>query len=137
MGIRRAGRENALRALYILDLCDLELENVIPIFTTGNDIPEEANIFTASLVRGTIENKQEIDSLIIQYSQNWAIDRMPGIDRNILRLASYELLKMPDTPINVIINEAVEIAKIYSTIESSKFVNGILDKIKESRKKDG
>lgn len=134
MGIRRAGRENALKALYVLDICKMKVEEVIPIFAGAGGLPEEAAIFSESLIRGTTENRQEIDSLISKYSQNWSIERMPSIDRNIIRLAAFELIKNVETPINVIINEAVEIAKIYSTVESSKFVNGILDKIKDSRK---
>ena len=90
--------------------------------------------FARRLADGVIARQIEIDSLIQKYAENWEISRMAAIDRGILRMAAYEILHENDTPINVIINEALEIAKKYSTGESSKFVNGILDKIKLERK---
>lgn len=136
MGLRRTGRENALRALYFIDITGYGVEEVLKIIFNNEDMPKESLSFAETLVRGTIENKNEIDKLISEYSQNWSIERMPTVDRNILRLATYEFLKMQETPVKVIINEAVEIAKIYSTSESGKFVNGVLDKIKVIREKN-
>ncbi len=99
---------------------------------------EEQEIsFYHHLVSGVIEKKEEIDTLLRRYTQNWDISRMAVVDRNILRLASFELLADPQTPISVIIDEAIEIAKTYSTEDSSKFVNGILDKIKQVRTPPG
>jgi N utilization substance protein B len=90
--------------------------------------------FARLLAEGVRARQKEIDTLIKKYAQNWEMSRMAAVDRGILRLAAWELLYETDTPINVIINEALEIAKKYSTGESSKFVNGILDKIKLERK---
>jgi N utilization substance protein B len=89
--------------------------------------------FAINLFRGVCERKSEIDALIAQNAKNWEIERMAAVDRNIIRLAAYEIIAMPETPINVIIDEAVEISKKYSTKDSGKFVNGILDKLKTAR----
>jgi N utilization substance protein B len=91
--------------------------------------------FAIAIFRGVCGNQKQIDSLIEQAADNWEIKRMSVIDRNIMRLATYEILYMKDTPISVIIDEAVEISKTYSNRDSSKFVNGILDKLKDERKK--
>ena len=90
--------------------------------------------FSVKIFRGVCENQDKIDELIEKYADNWEISRMTVIDRNIMRLASYEILFMPKTPISVIIDEAVEISKMYSNKDSSKFVNGILDKLQKERK---
>ncbi len=126
MGNRRAGRENALRVLYVIDITGYGTEEALKLVSDDENISPDVKAFAGVLVKGTCANRKEIDGHISDYSQNWTIERMPSIDRNILRLATYELLQMPDTPVNVIINEAVEIAKIFSTLESGKFVNGIL-----------
>lgn len=93
----------------------------------------KARAFAAHLADGVQQNKEALDRLIEKYAQNWTLARMASIDRCVLRLAAYELVYEPETPINVIINEAVDIAKKFSTSESGKFVNGILDKIKLER----
>ena len=87
------------------------------------------NDFAHQLFSGTIENIASLDTLITKFAENWELDRMAAIDRNILRLAAYEIVEMPETPINVIIDEAVEIAKKYSTLDSGKFVNGVLGSV--------
>jgi N utilization substance protein B len=87
-------------------------------------------IFAMSLFKGVCENKENIDFLIKQYAKNWELGRMAVVDRNIIRIAVYEIIATPYTSINIIINEAVEISKKFSTKDSSKFVNGILDKLK-------
>ena len=91
---------------------------------------EEAFQYAQDLVRGTIENQEKIDDLIRAQADNWRLERMPAVDRNILRLAIYEMLHREDIPPVVSINEAVDIAKKFSTEDSGKFVNGILDKVK-------
>jgi len=134
MGVRRQAREAALQILYLCDNCKFSSEEIIqPYFKTlllqniGVDFAQELFI-------GTWQQKEKLDALITQFAENWELDRMAAVDRNILRLAAYEITDMPDTPINVIIDEAVEIAKKYSTKDSGKFVNGILDKLKTARK---
>jgi N utilization substance protein B len=85
--------------------------------------------FTAGLVDGVKENQARIDTMISEVAENWRLDRMAAIDRNILRLGAYEMLFRPEIPAKVAINEALELAKRYSTAQSSRFVNGILDRV--------
>jgi len=133
MGLRRLSREYALQILYAVDVCKLESEDAQKSFWKDRKSGKKVLEFATTLVEGTLKNLPQIDSLIVKYARNWDIDRMASIDRNILRQATFEILYLLDIPINVIINEAVELAKKYSTEESRKFVNGILDKIKEAR----
>lgn len=133
MGLRRLSREYALQILYAVDVCKLESEDAQKSFWKDRKSGKKVLEFATTLVEGTLKNLPQIDSLISKYARNWDIHRMASIDRNILRQATFEILYLLDIPINVIINEAVELAKKYSTEESGKFVNGILDKIRESR----
>ena len=133
MGLRRLSREYALQILYAVDVCKLESEDAQKSFWKDRKSGKKVLEFATTLVEGTLKNLPQIDSLIVKYARNWDIHRMASIDRNILRQATFEILYLLDIPINVIINEAVELAKKYSTEESRKFVNGILDKIKEAR----
>lgn len=133
MGLRRLAREYTLQILYAIDVCKLETQEAQQSFWEGHKSGKKVLEFATTLVEGTLKNLPQIDSLIVRYARNWDIDRMASIDRNILRQATFEILYLPDIPINVIINEAIELAKKYSTEESGKFVNGILDKIKEAR----
>jgi transcription antitermination factor NusB len=132
MGVRRQAREAALQMLYLSDNCGFTPEDILAHIRTL-DMKNGSQDFAERLITGTLDRRVEIDSLITRYAQNWEIDRMAAIDRNILRLSTFEILEMPETPINVIIDEAVEIAKTYSTSDSGKFVNGILDKLKNIR----
>jgi N utilization substance protein B len=91
--------------------------------------PEEVQAFANRLVNGTMEHRQELDATITRSADNWELHRMAVIDRNILRLGTYELVFEAEVPAKVVINEAVELAKKYGDVESGKFVNGILDKI--------
>ena len=133
MGLRRLSREYALQILYAVDVCKLESEDAQKSFWKDRKSGKKVLEFATTLVEGTLKNLPQIDSLIVKYARNWDLHRMASIDRNILRQATFEILYLLDIPINVIINEAVELAKKYSTEESGKFVNGILDKIKEAR----
>jgi len=133
MGLRRLSREYALQILYAVDVCKLESEDAQKSFWKDRKSGKKVLEFATTLVEGTLKNLPQIDSLIVKYARNWDIHRMASIDRNILRQATFEILCLLDIPINVIINEAVELAKKYSTEESGKFVNGILDKIREAR----
>jgi N utilization substance protein B len=131
---RRQGREAALQILYLKDVSQGALDNVPEAVWSEKPLDDKIRKFAGHLSQGALAHQNDIDALIIKYAENWEMSRMAAIDRGILRLAAYELLHETDTPINVIINEALEIAKKYSTSESSKFVNGILDKIKLERK---
>ncbi|MCL2506636.1 MAG: transcription antitermination factor NusB [Endomicrobia bacterium] len=122
--------------LYAIDNCNMSADVAYDSF--GEYLPKEEAYreFAVKIFKGVCAKREEIDLLIAKYAQNWEIDRMATVDRNIIRLAAYEIIDMPGTPINVIIDEAVEISKKYSTKDSSKFVNGILDKLKAVRKDD-
>jgi transcription antitermination protein NusB len=130
MGKRRKSRELALQFLYQLDLNGAA--DVMPYeeeFWSRHPVDAEARDFADGLVRGTKQNQPKIDQLIAQVTEHWDLDRMAAVDRNVLRLAAYELLFQFDVPPKVVINEAIEIAKKFGTAESSRFVNGVLDRI--------
>ena len=131
MGTRREGREICLQFLYLWDNCGLKTPEVTSLVTSKKD--SGALDFAIKLLEQIIAKQTLIDQTIENCTLNWKLDRMAAVDRNILRIATFELLQMPETPKKVIINEAVEIAKKFSTDESGKFVNGILDKIAKLR----
>lgn len=133
MGVRRQAREAALQVLYLADITSLPREEAATIIWNGLDLPPRARSFANELAMGTLTERALLDKIIMKYAENWEIHRMAAVDRNILRLAAYELLHKTDTPVSVVIDEAVEIAKTYSTQDSGKFVNGILDKVKLDR----
>ena len=116
-----------------VDVAKLASEAAEKMTWVGSDLPEKAREFANALAAGVLENRAALDQVIVKYAENWELSRMAAVDRNILRLASYELLSHAETPVSVVIDEAVEIAKTYSTQDSGKFVNGILDKIKTER----
>lgn len=128
MGARRKGRELALQMLYQWDVARPPLEDVIASIAELQAPAESALGFAQALVESTIARIEEIDGLIAAASERWRIERMSTVDRNILRLAAAELLDRM-TPRSVVINEALEIAKRYSTPDSAAFVNGVLDAI--------
>ncbi len=136
MGKRRTAREFALQILYRLDMGQESLaEKILEEFWETNLTSDDVKEYTDSLVKGTKKNQSEIDRIIADSAENWTLDRMASVDRNILRFSTYELLKRNEIPSSVIINEAIEIAKKYGTEESGSFINGILDRVaKEVRK---
>lgn len=119
----------ALQIIYQIDTGARRLEEMLDAFWESQGFPEaEVRGFTEELVRGVLEYREEIDDLIQKYSQHWSPGRMAVVDRNILRLAIFEILHRREIPPKVTINEFVEIAKKFSTEESGAFVNGILDR---------
>jgi N utilization substance protein B len=130
MGTRRKARECSLQMLYAVDNCNSPIGSIYDSFAVYFPKGEAYRIFAINLFKGVCNNKEDIDSLIRQYAKNWEIERMAIVDRNVIRLATYEIMVTTNIPISVIIDEAVEISKKYSTKDSSKFVNGILDKLK-------
>jgi N utilization substance protein B len=143
MGTRRRAREFALQMLYQLDVQDqLSDDQAIGMFWRNFAAAAEAEgamaadlgeiqPFAEKLVRGVREHLADLDAQIQGASKNWRLERMARVDRNLLRLALYELKHVDDVPAKVAINEAIEIAKRYGTNESSAFVNGILDRCRE------
>ncbi len=129
MGMRRKGRELALQALYQIDLRGDDAGVAIGTFFEHCDAPNDARTFGEDLVGGVLDERTRIDELIGASSDNWRVDRLSLVDRNILRVATYELLCRRDVPASVAIDEAIEIAKRFGSDESATFVNGVLDHI--------
>ena len=129
MGNRRKARECALQVLFQVDFLQQEPHTILPLFWQSHPAKEDVRAFTERVVEGVWRNRAEIDALIESHSTNWRLDRMPAVDRNILRLATYELLFEREIASSVTLNEAIEIAKRFGTEESGAFVNGVLDPI--------
>ena len=129
MGSRRKGREAALQMLFQMDVSDVSAEQAIRTYWATLATSTEGDDFANALVRGWAEAREEIDETIRNVSQHWRLERMTKVDRNILRLATYELMKLPDVPRRVTLNEAVELAKRFGAEGSAGFVNGVLDRI--------
>jgi len=132
MGDRRKSRELALQALFALDLNKTDSRPQMDDFLAqhGEDLSEPPRLFFQTLVEGVLENRKKIDTLLDQWAKNWKISRMPAVDRNIMRVAVFEMLNLPDIPSSVSINEAVEIGKKFGTRDSGPFINGLLDRIR-------
>jgi len=127
MGSRTKAREFALQALYQQDTAGgTGLEVLAGHF---DPLDRETRAFAEELLRGVTRERAEIDQLIEKASTNWKLERMARVDRNILRLAVFEFLRLPDVPVRVTLNEAIELGKKFGSEESPGFVNGILDKI--------
>ena len=135
MGRRRLAREIALQALYVSDVAHTPAEEAfsIVIRREGNDADLDTLEFAKVLALGAIARREELDALIQERAANWAMNRMAAVDRNVLRLAAYEIVARPDTPLGVVIDEAIEIVRKYSTEEATRFVNGVLDALKALR----
>jgi len=130
MGRRRKAREIALQFLYQLDLVgDDDPSPHAPDFWVRHPVDAPGREFAEDLVHGTKSNQREIDRIIGQCVEHWELDRMAVVDRNILRLAVYELGWSAEIPPKVIINEAIEMAKKFGSKDSSRFINGVLDRI--------
>jgi N utilization substance protein B len=130
MGIRRRSRELALQALFYMDMNPNGHDEKLDLYCLNFSPAERARPFFLRLVNGVMDTKQEIDAVIERFSDNWKMSRMYGVDRNILRIAVYELLYCKDIPSKVSINEAIDIGKKFGTGESGSFINGILDSIR-------
>jgi len=142
MGLRRKARELAVQAMYALDYTESESEyreftllntypSILQAIAEQEELkPDNPSLpFAEELIRNTIIHLEEIEKRIAAHSDNWSLQRIISLDRNILRVAGYEML-FTDTPAGVIINEAIEIAKKYSSESSGKFINGVLDAVK-------
>lgn len=129
MGARTRGREAALQILFAEDLAGGTLDNAERLHWAHLAASVEGKDFAHTVVEGYGAHAEEIDTVIRKVSEHWRLERMPLVDRNILRLATYELLFMPEVPRRVTLNEAVELAKRYGGENSAGFVNGVLDRI--------
>jgi N utilization substance protein B len=123
VGTRREERERALSLLYEAEAKDVHAAALLA------QLPVSPEPFVVDLVTGVDGHRDRIDELIGRYAIDWTLERMPAVDRSILRLGAYELLERPDVPLGAVISEAVELAKRYSTDESGRFVNGVLASI--------
>jgi len=133
VGARRKARELALQMLFENDIAGTEPGEMFRRFSDLKSAPEPTRSFAERLVSGTLAHREDLDALISRQADHWRLARMPVVDRNILRLALFELLHEPETPRPVVIDEALEIAKRFSTPRSSQFINGILDGVLKSR----
>lgn len=141
---RRLARETALQVLFQRDLTQepLNIAETVQLWAGEFVVPEASIAFAQELVDGTIAHQGEIDKKLASFAQDWTIGRMANVDRNVMRIATYEILFRPDIPGRVSLNEAIELAKRFGGEESAKFINGILDRVVESvskveRKEEG
>lgn len=138
-GTRRKARESALQMLFAADVDGTQAENLTTAYWAelgDQSFDERTRDFASNLVKGALKNLETVDDRIRSRAEHWRIERMAIVDRNILRLAVYEFL-YEDTPRTVVINEALEIARRFSTFEATQFINGILDAIKLDLEKGG
>ena len=132
MASRRKARELALQMLFQWELGGNPPEHIFSTFLRPRKIDAEVEQFARSLFEGAASDVQNLDRLVREHAEHWRLERMAAVDRNILRLALYELLHHPETPAAVVINEALEIARRFSGTDSVEFVNGVLDAIRKS-----
>ena len=130
---RSKARECALQMLYQVDIRHADCRQILQEFWQDHQQTAEIKTFANRLLQGTIERLAEVDALIAKHADNWDLRRMAVIDRNVLRLGTYELLSEDDVPPKVCINEAIDLAKRFGDAESGKFINGILDAIHKAR----
>jgi len=129
MGNRHRAREYSLQILFQFDFNDSDRGELHMAFWKGVSASQDVKDFSRLLVEGVLEHGAKIDEVIRRYSENWRLDRMTGVDRNILRMAIFELIYCDEIPKNVTINEAVEIGKKFGSEDSGAFINGILDRV--------
>ena len=129
MGKRRSSRELAIKFLYLTEMNPGDTEKQLEQFWESNPCQDDIQNYTVELLAKIREGQPAIDNLLKKFSENWTLDRMAVIDRNLLRLAACELMYDKSIPPKVVIDEAVEIAKKYGSGESPNFINGILDRV--------
>jgi len=136
MGSRREAREWAVQLLFQMDFNPGDTDVAFNSFWAEREVKPKSRVFVEELVRGVNEHREEIDAVIQKTAENWRLSRMAGVDRNVIRLSIYEMMFRPEIPPAVSINEAVEIAKSMGDVGSSRFVNGILDKVRRELKRE-
>lgn len=130
---RRLAREAALRVLFQVEVGHADIDDALHYNAVELGLDESGRAFAATLSRGALQHRQDLDSLVEQLAVDWRVDRMPYVDRNILRMAAYELLHRNETPPSVAVNEAVELAKMYGDTNSGRFINGVLGNLLRQR----
>ncbi|MBT8357369.1 MAG: transcription antitermination factor NusB [Deltaproteobacteria bacterium] len=135
MGNRRRSRELAMQALFFMDVNRNISDEMVDRFCDGFNPPLSERPFFLELVKGVISTLDKLDSIIERFSKNWRMSRMSPVDRNIMRIAAYEIIFCSDIPSKVSINEAVDIGKKFGTEESGAFINGIIDSIRIAHEK--
>ncbi|MBI5903735.1 MAG: transcription antitermination factor NusB [Deltaproteobacteria bacterium] len=133
MNVRSKARESALQILYRIDIAEGGNDEALGPEMRGLAPGSEARRYCSEIVKGVTEGKDVIDREIEKYSENWSVERMAVVDRNILRVAVYELLFCREVPYKVVIDEAVELAKRYGSEDSGPFINGVLDRVYRAR----
>lgn len=127
---RRKAREKAFKILFVVDLVQADAKEALLELNQDLSVREDSKEFISNLVSGTLDHLEKIDQNIIKFSPDWPLDRMPTVDRNLLRMAAYEILFANEVHPVVAINEAIELAKIYGDENSPAFINAILDRVK-------
>ena len=133
MGHRRRARECALQMLFQLDLTGSSVEDVFEEFWKDQNAEDDVRDFAEQLVHGVLEHRTFLDGVVTASAEHWRIDRMAVVDRNVLRMGVYELVCERDTPAVVVIDEAIEVAKKFGSVESGSFINGVLDDVRRRR----
>lgn len=129
--VRHRARERALQFLFGLDFTKYDWESVIQDFWSANPSKPGAKLYAARLIRGVMQNRDAIDARIDASLEHWSPERVGKVERNVLRIAAYELMFEDETPPKVVVNEAVELAKAFGNENAPRFVNGVLDRIME------
>lgn len=129
MSARRKGRELALQVLYQSDMSGDSPEQVLKSFAQSFDHTPKAREFGEELVRGVLSRREQIDESIAAASEHWRLERLSRVDANVIRIAVHEMTTPPGLPIEIAINEAIEVARKFGTSESAAFVNGVLDEV--------
>jgi transcription antitermination protein NusB len=137
MASRRKARELALQMLFQWELGGHTSQHVIATFLCSRRTDPEEESFARSLFEGTVNEVESLNRMIQEHAQHWRLERMAAVDRNVIRVALYELLHHAETPPAVVINEALELARRFSTADSVEFVNGVLDAIRKAIDKKG
>jgi transcription antitermination protein NusB len=134
MGARHSGREAALQMLFQMEASGADADGVVASFwrSFGADADPEGRAYADEVIRGVAADVRALDEHIAQASAHWRVERMARVDRNVLRLGTWELVHKPDVPRAVVLDEAIELAKSYGSDESSAFVNGVLNRVAET-----
>jgi len=131
---RRKGRSVAVQILYQLEMNGQDIEQNLPVFWEHHAHDDAVREFAERIARGVWQNRESIDTIIVDTTRNWSLKRIAPIDRNILRAAIYEILHCEDIPYKVTLNEAIELGKKYGCDKSGAFINGVLDSVADVKK---